>query len=124
MLLGGGGEGALRNDYSSLFYFLLLPFFFFFFRAALAAYEGSQARGLIKIVAKPADTTATTTPDPSHVCDLHRSSQQHQILNPLREARDQTWNLVVLSGICFHCTSTGTHDYYFLNPYNILYTYR
>ena len=34
--------------------------------------------------------TATATPDPSHVCDLHRSSWQCQILNPLREARDQT----------------------------------
>ena len=35
-------------------------------------------------------TTATATSDPSRVCDLHRSSRQHQILNPLREARDQT----------------------------------
>ena len=35
-------------------------------------------------------TTATATPDPSHVCDLHRRSQQCQILNPLSGARDQT----------------------------------
>ena len=35
-------------------------------------------------------TTATAMQDPSHVCDLHRSLQQHRILNPLREARDQT----------------------------------
>ena len=27
--------------------------------------------------------TATATQDPSHVCNLHHSSQQHQILNPL-----------------------------------------
>jgi len=33
-------------------------------------------------------TTATARPDPSRVCDLHHSSQQHQILNPLSEARD------------------------------------
>ena len=26
--------------------------------------------------------------DPSHICDLHRSSQQSWILNPLREVRD------------------------------------
>ena len=26
--------------------------------------------------------TATATPDPSRVCDLHHSSQQHHILNP------------------------------------------
>ena len=38
----------------------------------------------------PAYTTATATRDPSHVCDLHHSSWQCWILNPLKEARDQT----------------------------------
>ena len=33
-------------------------------------------------------TTATAMPDLSHVCDLHHSSWQHWILNPLSEARD------------------------------------
>ena len=33
--------------------------------------------------------TATATPYPSHVCDLHRNLR-HQILNPLSEARDGT----------------------------------
>ena len=33
---------------------------------------------------------ATATRDLSHVCHLYHSSQQHQILNPLSEARDQT----------------------------------
>ena len=33
-------------------------------------------------------TTATATRDPSRICDLHHSSWQHQILNPLSEARD------------------------------------
>ena len=40
-------------------------------------------------------TRATATWDPSHVCSLHHSSRQRQILNPLREARDQTYNLMV-----------------------------
>ena len=31
---------------------------------------------------------ATAMPDPSLVCDLHHSSRQHQILNPLSEARN------------------------------------
>ena len=39
-------------------------------------------------------TTATATPDPSFVCNLHHSSWQHQILNPLSEARDGTCVLV------------------------------
>ena len=39
-------------------------------------------------------TRATATPDLSDVCDLHHSSRQQQILNPLSEARDQTRNLI------------------------------
>ena len=38
-------------------------------------------------------TTTTATSDLSLVCDLHHSSHQHQILNPLSEARDQTYIL-------------------------------
>ena len=34
--------------------------------------------------------TATAMPDPSHICALHHSSRQCQVLNPLSEARDQT----------------------------------
>ena len=35
-------------------------------------------------------TAATPMPDPSCIFHLHHSLQQHQILNPVREARDQT----------------------------------
>ena len=35
-------------------------------------------------------TTATAMWDPNHVCNLHRGSQHHCILNPLSEAKDQT----------------------------------
>ena len=35
-------------------------------------------------------TTATATWDLSHVCNLHHSSRQLQILNTLLEARDRT----------------------------------
>ena len=55
-----------------------------------------------------ATATATTIPDPSHICDLNDSSWQRQILNPLSEARDRTHNLVVPSWICFHCATMGT----------------
>ena len=34
--------------------------------------------------------TVSATQDPSRICDLHHSSRQHQILNPLSEARDGT----------------------------------
>ena len=42
---------------------------------------------------------------PSSVFDLHRSSQQPWIPNPLSEAKDQTRILVETSQICFHCTT-------------------
>ena len=35
-----------------------------------------------------ATATATATLDLSCICDLHHSSQQRQILNPLSKARD------------------------------------
>ena len=38
----------------------------------------------------PVYTPATATLNLSHICDLRRSLWQHQILNPLSEARDQT----------------------------------
>ena len=38
----------------------------------------------------PAYTTATATPDPSHMCDLCCSLWQCWILNPMSKARDRT----------------------------------
>ena len=60
----------------------------------------------------PADATATDTAvwDPSPVCDLHHSSRQPQILNPLSEAKDGTRSCMVASWICFCCTMMGTPD--------------
>ena len=63
---------------------------------------------------QPAYTTATAMLDPCHVCNLHHSSQQRQILNPLSEARDGTHNLMVTSQICFHCATMGTPGQLFI----------
>ena len=52
-------------------------------------------------------TTATAKPDLSRIFNLHHSSWQHQILNPLRKARDRTRNLMVQSQIHFCCARTG-----------------
>ena len=41
-----------------------------------------------------ARATATAMPGQSHICDLCHSSQQHQVLNPLSEARDSTYILI------------------------------
>ena len=40
--------------------------------------------------------TATAMQDPSHVCDLHHSSRQRWILNPLSGAKDRTCVLMDL----------------------------
>ena len=47
-------------------------------------------------------TSATAMPDPGHACDLHHSSQEHWILNPLSEARAQTHILMGTSWVHFH----------------------
>ena len=41
--------------------------------------------------------TATATRDPSCICDLHHSSRQRWIVNPLSKGRDRTCNLMVPS---------------------------
>ena len=68
------------------------------------AYGGSQARS--QTGAMLDYTTATATLDPSHVCNLHHSSQQCWILNLLHETRDGTCILMDTSWIHFHCTMT------------------
>jgi len=58
-------------------------------------------------------TTATATQDLSHICDLHHSSWQRLILNPLSEARDRTQDLIIPSQIRFSCATTGTPDCFY-----------
>lgn len=80
---------------------------FCLFRSTPMVYGGSQARGQIGATAaglrhshSNARSKPRLRPTPS--------SWQHQILNPLNKARDQTHNLMVPSQICFHCTIMGT----------------
>ena len=56
----------------------------------------------------PAYTTATATRDPSHVCDLHYSSRQYWVLNPLRGARDRAPILMDTTWVHYHWATTGT----------------
>ena len=53
-----------------------------------------------------ASAAATATQDLSHDCRLHHSSRKRRILNPRREAGDQTFHLTVLSWVPF-CYATG-----------------
>ena len=50
--------------------------------------KSSQARGRIRAVAAGLSHSYGNAGSPSHVCDVHHSSEQHQILNPLSKGRD------------------------------------
>ena len=94
-----------------MFSFFFLSFFFYFFyfllfRAAPAAYGGSQDRGLIRAIAAGLRHSHSHAGS-SHVFDLHHSSRQRQILDPLSKTGDWTRNLMVPSRIRF-CATTGT----------------
>ena len=62
------------------------------------AYGGFQARveSELQLLAY---AIATAIPDPSCVYNIHHSSQQHRILNPLSEARDRTHILMDTSRV-------------------------
>ena len=73
------------------------------------AYDGnSQVESGLELLA---DTTATAVQDQSHICDLHHSSWQQQILNSLSKAGDRTCILMDISPIPFHCATAGTPDF-------------
>ena len=73
------------------YYFLLVAFYYFLIKKCLGPHmwhmEVSRLR--VELELQPlAYTTATATWDPSTICDLHHSSRQCRILNPLSEVRD------------------------------------
>ena len=81
--------------------------FFCIFRAIPVAHGGFQARGWIRAVAASlhhSNSNARFEPHPRPTPQLTETL----ILNPLREARDQTCVLKDTSQICFHWAMTGT----------------
>ena len=73
----------------SIFLFLNFYLFILLFRPAPWHVEVPRL-GVELELQLLAYTTATAMQDLSHLCDLHHSSRQHQILNPLSEASDRT----------------------------------
>ena len=82
-------------------------FFSFCFLGPHSQHKEVPRLGVKSELQLPAYTTATATQDLNRICGLHHSSQQHQISDPLIEARDQTCNLMITSWIRFHCATVG-----------------
>ena len=87
-------QGDVSDRKSGLLLSFFLSFFFFFFYCRTQWHMEVPRLGAELEQQLPAYATATATPDLSHVYNPHHSSQQHQILDPLSEARDQTQNLM------------------------------
>ena len=92
-LVGSSGENEAGIWPAPIFpgydFFFL---FFFFFLGLLLWHIEVPRLGVKSELQLPATATATATatPDPNHACNLHHSSQQHWILNPLCKVRNRT----------------------------------
>ena len=84
-----------------LFYFILFHFILLCFLGPHVLHVEVPRRGVKLELQLPAYTTPTAIQDPSRLCDLHYSSQQCWIHNPLTEAREQTHVLMDTSWV--HC---------------------
>ena len=95
-----------EGDFASRCMWQHLETFFslFFFKSHTVACGSSQAKGQTGAAVASLDHSQTTQ-DPSFICNLHHSSQQRLILNPLSEARDRT--CVLMDTSQFHyCWAT------------------
>ena len=92
--LPASAAGQLPTAQPKQHFFFFFFFFFFFVEVPrLGLKSGLQLL---------AYTTATATPDPSRICDLHHSSRQHLILNPLSKARNGT-RVFMDTSLVHHC---------------------
>ena len=76
-------------------------FFLFLGGAYLQQMEVSRLGVELELQAL-AYATATATPDPSHICDLYCSSQQHGLLKPLSKVGIQPASSRILVGFVTH----------------------
>ena len=94
--------GSLTHSFFHTVFVFFLFFFGFFLGPLPRHLEVSRLRVESELQLPAfATATATTTPDLRRVCDLHHSSRQHGILNPLRETGDRTRVLMDASWVRF-----------------------
>ena len=90
------------------FYFFLFFSFIFCFLRLFLQYMEVPRLGVKLELQLLAYTTTTAMQDLSCICELHHSSGQHQIPDPLSKARDQTCILMDTSWIHFCCATMET----------------
>ena len=95
---------TLHFSPSGLLSFFFFSFFSFFFLGPAVEHMEVPRLGVESELQLPAYTTATARRDPSHICELHHSSWQCWILDPMSKARNRTCILTDTSQILFHCT--------------------
>ena len=86
----------------------LISFLFFFLGLHPQHMEVPRPGVKLELQLPTYATAGTAMRDPSHICDLHHSSQQCQISDPLSEARNWTQVLMDTSRIHFCCATMGT----------------
>ena len=92
--------------------FYLFIYLFMLFRALPMAYGSSQAGGQIRAAAASLYHSQSNMGS-SRICNLHHSTQQHQILNPLIKGRNWTHVLMDTSQVRYCWATTGTSAFIF-----------
>ena len=96
------------------------PFFPFFLFLFPFCFSGLHPRpmevlrpGVESELQLPAYIIARASQDLSHICDLHHSSRQCWILNPLNEARDGNHVLMDANWVCNLMSHSGNSSSFF-----------
>ena len=96
---------SAKNTDQTPSHFIFLSFFFFLL---LHLEPMAVTRlGVESELQLPAYATATATPGPNCLCNLHRSSLQHRIFNPPSEARDRAFILMDTSWLLNPLSHSG-----------------
>ena len=88
--------------------FIYLFIYLLTFRATSVAYGGSQLRGPVGATAVSLHHSHSNIGSKPHLWSLQHSPQQHQILNPLSQAKDHTRTLLVSCWVRCGCARMGT----------------